>query len=81
MIEEALESIERNIEAQIRVLATSRGIINNSAGLNELIEAKNNLISMKVKPSNGLITCEHCGEANTKAMHGRWHGDKCKMKK
>ena len=86
-IEASVKNIDMHILAQVKTLTAARGTMSNAAGLNDLLEAKKNLLSMKgsVKSvpvvDSGLIKCEHCGEENTKAMHGRWHGDKCKSKK
>ena len=86
-IEASVKNIDMHILAQVKTLTAARGTMSNAAGLNDLLEAKKNLLSMKgsVKSApvvdSGLIKCEHCGEENTKAMHGRWHGDKCKSKK
>lgn len=86
-LDDAIENVSKHIEAQVNVLNTGRGIIPNAAGLNDLIEAKKNLLAMKgvvkkapVASVEGL-TCEHCGTTGlTKAMYGRWHGDKCSKK-
>lgn len=92
-VDKAIESIDKHIQAQVGVLSTGRGIITNAAGLNALIDAKDNLIAMqkpqaKAKPAKkeavqeGSLTCEHCGATGlTKLTYGRWHGDRCKEKK
>ena len=79
MIEEALKKVNGGINAQVKALATGRGVAANASAFNELIKAKETLEGMLPK-GGSLIKCEHCGEENTKAMHGRWHGDKCKKK-
>ena len=81
MIEKAILKLDESIETHIKVIGTGRGIAANSQSFNELIKARETLCSMQVVTSKvDLIKCEHCGEENTKAMHGRWHGDKCKKK-
>lgn len=87
-VDEAIENIDKQIQAQVGVLNTGRGIIPNAAGLNALIEAKTHLLAMQGTSKKGPavavegLTCEHCGTTGlNKAMYGRWHGDKCKSKK
>ena len=90
MIDQAIDNIEKHIQAQINVMTTGRGIISNAAGFNALIEAKAHLTAMKGKKSKpkkeaaseGTLTCEHCNQTGLTALtYGRWHGDKCKEKK
>jgi hypothetical protein len=52
-VDKAIESIDKHIQAQVGVLTTGRGIITNAAGLNALIDAKDNLIAMQdmLKPA------------------------------
>ena len=81
MIEQALKQLNAGIETHIKVIGTGRSIAANAQSFNEMIRARDNLVKMKGNSSKSvLIKCEHCGEENTKAMHGRWHGDKCKAK-
>lgn len=96
MIDQAIDNIEKHLQAQINVLTTGRGIITNAAGFNALVEAKQHLIEMKpkkVKPKKKvvstettetadiLVTCEYCKKSGLTALtYGRWHGDKCKVK-
>ena len=80
MIEKALESVNKGIEQQIKILQGGRGLSANALAFNELCKSKNNLESMLLKVVD--YTCEHCGEVLTnKGMYSRWHGDNCKMKK
>jgi len=93
-IDDAVKNIDMHIAAQVKTLTAARGTMPNAAGLNDLIEAKKNLLSMKgstkivVKPAKkevvqeGTLTCEYCGVTGlNKATYVRWHGDKCKSKK
>jgi hypothetical protein len=86
-IDAAVKNIDTHIAAQVKTLTAARGTMPNAAGLNDLIEAKKNLLAMKgvVKKAPEVsvegLTCEHCGTTGlTKAMYGRWHGDKCSKK-
>jgi len=82
MIDQALDKLEINIQAQIKALTSGRGIAANAQAFNDLILAKNTLLSMKPKQKVATFTCEHCGATDlTKNNHGRWHGDNCKHKK
>ena len=90
--DQALEKLEIGINAQIQAIAISRGLAANAQALNELVNAKNNILAMqKPKPKTKAksksskeetLTCEHCGTTGlTKLTYSRWHGDKCKEKK
>ncbi len=84
MIEQALSKVQEGIASQIKAISTGRGVASNASAFNELVKAKVSLEGMLPTKTTAkvstLIKCEHCGEENTKAMHGRWHGDKCKKK-
>ena len=91
-VDQALEKLEIGINAQIQAIAISRGLAANAQALNELVNAKNNILAMqKPKPKTKAkaksskeetLTCEHCGTTGlTKLTYSRWHGDKCKEKK
>jgi hypothetical protein len=82
MIDQAIDKLELNIQAQIKALGSGRGVAANAQSFNDLILAKNTLMSMKSKKKATNLTCEHCGTTDlTKNNYGRWHSDNCKDKK
>ena len=53
-IDAAINNIDMHIAAQVKTLTAARGTMPNAAGLNDLIEARNNIVAMK-KPAKASV--------------------------